>query len=73
MSGLFGSYHANPFSVFAQVIRCLLIVPNPASALNEEAGKLLLEHYDDYARRFLLFPCSILLPLLHSILLVSGC
>lgn len=26
-----------------QIIRCLLIVPNPESALNEEAGKLLLE------------------------------
>jgi len=33
------------------VIRCLLIVPNPASALNEEAGKLLLEHYDEFAKR----------------------
>lgn len=29
----------------------MLIVPNPASALNEEAGKLLLEHYDDYSRQ----------------------
>ena len=27
-------------------IKCLLIVPNPESALNEEAGKLLLEQYD---------------------------
>jgi len=32
-------------------VKCLLIVPNPESALNEEAGKLLLEHYDDYCRR----------------------
>lgn len=32
-------------------IKCLLIVPNPESALNEEAGKLLLEDYDDYCRR----------------------
>lgn len=32
-------------------MKCLLIVPNPASALNEEAGKLLLEHYDDYSRQ----------------------
>ncbi|XP_071451129.1 ubiquitin-conjugating enzyme E2 S [Hetaerina americana] len=32
-------------------IKCLLIVPNPESALNAEAGKLLLERYDDYARR----------------------
>lgn len=28
----------------------LLIHPNPESALHEEAGKLLLEGYDDYAR-----------------------
>ena len=27
----------------SQVIKCLLVVPNPESALNEEAGKLLLE------------------------------
>jgi ubiquitin-protein ligase len=33
------------------VIKCLLIVPNPESALNEEAGKLLLEDYDDYVKR----------------------
>jgi ubiquitin-conjugating enzyme E2 S len=26
-----------------------LIVPNPESALNEEAGRLLLERYEDYA------------------------
>ncbi len=32
------------------VIRCLLIEPNPESALNEEAGKLLLEAYDDFAK-----------------------
>jgi len=32
-------------------IKCLLIVPNPESALNEEAGRLLLEHYDDYFSR----------------------
>lgn len=32
-------------------IKCLLIVPNAESALNEEAGKLLLEHYDDYCKR----------------------
>ena len=32
-------------------IKCLLIVPNPESALNEEAGKLLLERYDDYCTR----------------------
>mmetsp|Transcript_7069 Transcript_7069/g.15076 ORF Transcript_7069/g.15076 Transcript_7069/m.15076 type:complete len:190 (+) Transcript_7069:157-726(+) len=30
------------------VIRCLLIDPNPESALNEEAGKLLLEDYVEF-------------------------
>lgn len=38
-----------------QTIKCLLIVPNPESALNEEAGKLLLEQYDDYAKRARLY------------------
>lgn len=32
-------------------VKCLLIVPNAESALNEEAGKLLLEHYEDYFQR----------------------
>jgi len=32
-------------------IKCLLIVPNPESALNEDAGKLLLDHYEDYYKR----------------------
>jgi len=32
------------------VIRCLLIEPFPESALNEEAGKLLLEDYEEYSR-----------------------
>mmetsp|Transcript_37887 Transcript_37887/g.95226 ORF Transcript_37887/g.95226 Transcript_37887/m.95226 type:complete len:210 (+) Transcript_37887:124-753(+) len=31
-------------------IKCLLIEPNPESALNEEAGKLLLEDYESYAK-----------------------
>ena len=31
-------------------MRCLLIHPNAESALNEEAGRLLLENYDAYAR-----------------------
>lgn len=31
-------------------IRCLLIQPNPTSSLNEEAGRLLLEEYGEYAR-----------------------
>ena len=32
-------------------VRCLLIEPNAESALNEEAGRLLLENYDDYCAR----------------------
>lgn len=32
------------------VIRCLLIQPFPDSALNEEAGKLLFEDYEAYAK-----------------------
>lgn len=36
-------------------IKCLLIVPNPESALNAEAGKLLLEQYDDYFTRAKMF------------------
>ncbi len=35
----------------SQTIKCLLIHPNPESALNEEAGKLLLEDYKEYASR----------------------
>lgn len=37
------------------VIRCLLIVPNPESALNEEAGRLLLEDWESFAKRARLF------------------
>ena len=33
------------------VLRCLLIQPNPESALNEEAGRLLMEDYSEYDRR----------------------
>ncbi|XP_075512828.1 ubiquitin-conjugating enzyme E2 22-like isoform X1 [Primulina tabacum] len=32
------------------VIRCLLIEPFPESALNEQAGKMLNENYDEYAK-----------------------
>lgn len=37
------------------VIRCLLIEPNPESALNEEAGRLLLEDYANYERKAAMF------------------
>ncbi|KAJ9098614.1 hypothetical protein QFC21_004261 [Naganishia friedmannii] len=33
---------------YFRTIKCLLIVPNPESALDEEAGKLLLEDYQEY-------------------------
>eukprot|EP00127_Corallochytrium_limacisporum_P004901 Clim_evm45s191 gene=Clim_evmTU45s191 len=33
------------------VLKCLLIHPNPESALNEEAGKMILESYDEFAKR----------------------
>lgn len=36
-------------------IRCLLICPFAESALNEEAGKLLLECYDDYVKHATMF------------------
>lgn len=32
------------------VVRCLLIEPFPESALNEQAGKMLLENYEEYAK-----------------------
>jgi ubiquitin-conjugating enzyme E2 S len=32
-------------------VKCLLIYPNPESALDEEAGKLLLDNYDSYCER----------------------
>jgi ubiquitin-protein ligase len=37
------------------VIRCLLIHPNPDSALNEEAGRLVNESYDAFFARAKLF------------------
>jgi ubiquitin-conjugating enzyme E2 S len=33
------------------VIRCLLIVPFPESSLNDEAGKLFMESYEEYSKR----------------------
>lgn len=32
-------------------VKCLLIYPNPESALNEEAGRLLLEQYSEYSKQ----------------------
>jgi len=31
-----------------QIIKCLLIVPFPESSLNDEAGKLFMESYDEF-------------------------
>lgn len=47
--------HRNVMYVTFQTIKCLLIVPNPDSALNEEAGKLLFEQYEDYYQRAKMF------------------
>jgi len=33
------------------VIRCLMIVPFPESSLNDEAGKLFMESYEEYVKR----------------------
>ena len=33
------------------VIRCLLIIPFPESSLNDEAGKLFMDSYDEYSKR----------------------
>nr|GMC90239.1 ubiquitin-conjugating enzyme E2 22 [Ipomoea batatas] len=37
------------------VVRCLLIEPFPESALNEQAGKMLLDNYDEYAKHARLY------------------
>lgn len=37
------------------VIRCLLIEPNPESALNMDAGHLLLENFEEFCQRARLF------------------
>jgi ubiquitin-conjugating enzyme E2 S len=39
------------FAHVFSVVRCLLIVPFPESSLNDEAGKLFMESYDEYAKR----------------------
>lgn len=36
------------------VIRCLLVEPNPESALHEEAGRLIFEDYNSYTRQALM-------------------
>lgn len=44
-------YYNDLFFISPQTIKCLLIHPNPESALNEEAGRLLLEDYAEYESR----------------------
>jgi len=39
------------FSHVLSVIRCLLINPFPESSLNDEAGKLFMESYNEYSKR----------------------
>jgi len=41
-----------------EVIRCLLIVPFPESSLNEEAGRLFMENYEEYAKSARVY-CSV--------------
>lgn len=48
------------------VIRCLLIEPNPESALNEEAGRLLLEDYAGYCKRAKMFTSVHAMPLRNA-------
>jgi len=36
---------------FSQVVRCLMINPFPESALNDEAGRLFMEDYDEFSKK----------------------
>ncbi|CAL5333443.1 unnamed protein product [Camellia sinensis] len=47
--------HDFPHSPPKVVVRCLLIEPFPESALNEQASKMLLENYEEYARHARLY------------------
>lgn len=38
-----------------QIIKCLLIVPFPESALNEEAGRLIITSYDEFCNQARLY------------------
>ena len=39
------------FAHVLKVIWCLLIVPFPESSLNDEAGKLFMENYEEYSNK----------------------
>ena len=47
-------------------VKCLLIYPNPDSALDEEAGKLLQENYESYCARAKLITSVHATPKVHS-------
>ena len=38
-------------SQILKIVWCLLVVPFPESSLNDEAGKLFMDSYDDYAKK----------------------
>ncbi len=42
---------SNSLSHVLQIVRCLLIVPFPESSLNDDAGKLFMESYDDFCKK----------------------
>lgn len=41
--------------LFMKTVKCLMIVPNPESSLNEDASRLMLENYEDYCKHAKLF------------------
>lgn len=53
-------------------VKCLLIYPNPESALDEEAGKLLLEDYNSYCDRAKLITSVHATPKVRSQIIISG-
>jgi len=54
-------------------VKCLLIYPNPESALDEEAGKLLLENYDSYCSRARLITSVHATPAVRELLVSRWC
>lgn len=42
---------SNSLSHVLQIVRCLLIVPFPESSLNDDAGKLFMESYEDFSKK----------------------
>lgn len=52
-------------------IKCLLIYPNPDSALDEEAGKLLQENYESYCERAKLITSVHATPKVRPVILIK--